>query len=313
MRLKIFPIAMLIAVAALINPTARAAEFEMISYSAQVKLQWLAAAGIPDAQTYNKLLNKPNFFNKDNLKDFDRIEKVNAIYNEFCYASFIDFVRAHDYKNIYEIGCSYSPRLIPLVKDGRRYAGIELAAVAMLADDLAERVLDKKYHGQFEYFDAPVSDRDAMLAAATFLDGQICIIEQGLMIYFNREQIAEMLINIKDILKKHGGCFVTSNFARKPYFAQIVEPLYGSDAVEPLYRRTRMLYEDVLGDPMYDDTFQSEEDALKFLDNLGFNVEKAPLFTSEPNLYSFKGLNANQINSLKLLAKQDYIWVLTLK
>lgn len=306
-------IAAVLIFAAALSSTVRAAEFEMISYSAQVKLQWLAAAGIPDAVTYNKLLNKPNFFNRDNLKDFDRIEKVNAIYNEFCYASFIDYIRAHDYKNVYEIGCSYSPRLIPLVKDGRRYVGAELAAVAMIADDLASRVLNKKYHSQFEYFDAPVTDRDAMLNAATFLDGNVCVIEQGLMIYFNREQIAEMLINIKDILKKHGGCFVTSNFARKPYFAQIVEPLYGKDSVEPLYRRTRMLYEDVLGDPMFDDTFQSEQDAVQFLNNLGFNVEKAPLFTVEPNLYSFKNLNAEQVNALKQLAKQNYIWVLTLK
>ncbi len=306
-------IAALFIFAVMLTSTARAAEFEMISYSAQVKLQWLAAAGIPDAQLFKKLLGKPDFFNKDNLRDFERLEKVNAVYNEFCYASFIDYVRAHDYKNIYEIGCSYSPRVVALVKDGRKYAGVELAAVAMIADDLAERVLGKKYRGQFEYFDAPVTDAAAMFDAAGLMDGEICVIEQGLMIYFNREQIAEMLINVKNILKAHGGCFVTSNFSRKPYFAQIVEPLYGKDAVEPLYRRTRMLYEDVLGDPMYDDTFSSDEDAIKFLNNLGFNVKRAPLFTSEPTLYSFKGLTVEQTNALKNLAKQDYIWVLTLK
>ena len=311
MRLKIWA-ATLLMFFALLTP-ARAAEFEMISYSAQVKLQWLAAAGIPDAQLFNKLLGKPDFFNRDNLRDFDRLEKVNAVYNEFCYASFIDYVRAHDYKNIYEIGCSYSPRGVALVRDGRKYVGAELAAVAMIADDLADRVLGKKYRNQFEYFDAPVTDGAAMLDAADFLKGEVCIIEQGLMIYFNREQIAEMLVNVKNVLKKHGGCFVTSNFCRKPYFAQIVEPLYGKDAVEPLYRRTRMLYEDVLGDPMYDDTFTSDEDAIKFLNNLGFNVKQAPLFTSEPTLYSFNGLRADQIDALKNLAKQNYIWVLTLQ
>ncbi len=311
MRLKIWAATLLMFVA-LVAP-ARAAEFEMISYSAQVKLQWLAAAGIPEAQMFNKLLGKPDFFNKDNLRDFDRLEKVNAIYNEFCYASFIDFIRARDYKNVYEIGCSYSPRVVALVRDGRKYVGAELAAVAMIADDLADRVLGKKYRNQFEYFDAPVTDAEAMLGAADFLNGEVCVIEQGLMIYFNREQIAEMLVHVKEILQAHGGCFVTSNFCRKPYFAQIVEPIYGADAVEPLYRRTRMLYEDVLGDPMYDDTFTSDKDALKFLNGLGFKVEQVPLFRAEPQLYSFSSLTSDQISAMKRLAKQNYIWVLTLK
>ena len=313
MRLKILSIAALIAFAVLFNNSARAAEFEMISYSAQVKLQWLAAAGIPDAQMYNKLLNKPDFFNRDNLNDFERLEKVNAVYNEFCYASFIDYVKANNYRNVYEIGCSYSPRVVALAKAGCNYVGAELAAVAMLADDLAKRVLDKQYHHQVAYFDAPVVNPDAMLNAADTLNGKICIIEQGLMIYFNRDQIAEMLNNVKPILRQHGGCYVTSDFVRKDYFADIVTPIYGADAVDTLYNETKSMYEDVLGDPMFDNSFQSEEDALNFLDKLGFKVDRVPLFVDEPELNCFKGLRAEQVNALKSLGQKNYIWVLTLK
>ena len=40
--------------ALMLTTSARAAEFEMVEYSAQVKLQWLAAAGIPEAQKFLK-------------------------------------------------------------------------------------------------------------------------------------------------------------------------------------------------------------------------------------------------------------------
>ena len=312
MRITGFLTALCIAVACMCS-TVRAAEFEMISYSAQVKLQWLAAAGIPDAVMYNRLLNKRDFFNRDNLNDFDRLEKVNALYNEFCYASFIDYVKANNYQNVYEIGCSYSPRVVALAKAGCNYVGAELAAVAMVADDLARRVLDKRYHHQFAYFDAPVTDRELMLEAANFLNGKVCVIEQGLMIYFNRDQIAVMLENVKAILRQHGGCFVTSNFVRRDYFADIVTPIYGSDSVEDLYQETKSMYEGVLGDPMYDDTFSSKEDAIEFLNGLGFNVKEVPLFTDEFELNSFEGLSADQISALKSLGQRNYIWVLTLK
>ena len=73
------------------------------------------------------------------------------------------------------------------------------------------------------------------------------------------------------------------------------------------------MYEDVLGDPMFDNTFQSEEDALNFLDKLGFKVDRVPLFVDEPELNCFKGLRAEQVNALKSLGQKNYIWVLTLK
>lgn len=293
--------------------TARAAEFEMISYSAQIKLQWLAAAGIPDAQRFNKLLGRPDFFNEQNRDDFDRLKTVNAIYNEFCYASFIDFIQSRGYKNVYEIGCSYSPRLVPLVNGGCKYVGAELAAVAYDADQLAKEVIDKKLHGNFAYFDAPVDSREAMLAAADFLGDNVCVIEQGLMIYFDRPKIATMLENIRAILEAHGGCYVTSNFCRKPYFASIVTPIYGANSVQTLYDETLEFYEEVLGDPMYDNTFASNDDALAFLDELGFKVQQVPLFTVEPELHSIKKLNPRQQFAIKALAHQKYIWVLTLK
>lgn len=312
MKYKSLIAAVLIFAATFVS-TAQAAEFEMISYSAQVKLQWLAAAGIPDAQLYLKFLEKPNFFNKDNLPDFERLEKVNAVYNEFCYASFIDFVKANGYKNVMEIGCSYSPRVVELTKAGCNYVGAELAAVAYVANELGQRVINKKYHKNFAYYNAPVADRDAMIYAGSFLGDNVCIIEQGLMIYFDRPHIQQMLENIKPVLQRHGGCYVTSNFCRKPYFNAIASTLYGADAADTLYKETYDIYETVLGDPMYDDTFQSDEDAIKFLDKLGFNVKQVPLFGGDFNLYSFKGLSADQINSLKSLGKQPYIWILTLK
>ena len=117
MKLKIFSTAMLIcAVIFLSSAKSFAAEFELVSYSAQVKLQWLANTGMPEAKKILNEIGTANIYNKKNLKDYARLEKLNGIYQELCYASTAQYVQTNDYKNIMDIGGGYTPRaLLPLL------------------------------------------------------------------------------------------------------------------------------------------------------------------------------------------------------
>ena len=291
--------------------TASAAEFEMVEYSAHVKLQWLAAAGVPEAQDFLKKLNKPNYFSEYNLKDFERIEKVNSVFQEINYYAVNNFIKTTGYKNVLDIACSYSPRVIKIVKDGGNYVGAELAAVAFAADGLAKKSLDTQLHDKFTYEEVPVESEESMLGASSNFKGEVCIVENGLMIYLTKERVDAMFRNIKKILESKGGCMITTDFAMKKYFTDTAAALYGNENAQTLYNETKEMYEKVLEDKVIDDQFTSEKQAINYLNSMGLKVEQVPLLPSDYSLYSYKHLTDEQMERVKKLVSQKYLWIIT--
>lgn len=290
--------------------TARAAEFEMVEYSAQVKLQWLAAAGIPEAQKFLKLIERPVFFHADNLKDFDRIEMTNALYQELNYAAAIEFVREKNYKNVFDLACSLSPRAMILGDEDRKVVVGELQTVCLIGDWCVDE-FGKKAKKNVKYDAFWLQDRAGMMASADKFKGEICIIEQGVMIYLADDVRAQMYENIRDVLKKHGGCLITSDFTQKKYFTDVAASLYGEGNSSTIYAETKAMYENVFGDKISDETLQDEQEALDFLKTHGLVARKVPLFTKAPKLNIFSKLTPEQIQKVNELSTRNYLWVIT--
>lgn len=297
--------------ALMIATSARAAEFEMVEYSAQVKLQWLTAAGIPEAQKFLELLDRPIFFSADNLYDFERIELVNSLYQELNYAAAIEYVREKNYRNVMDLACSFSPRPMILAQDGRKVIVGELATVCLLGDYFMDERAGRKARKNISYEAIPIEDGYLMSKNADKFTGEICIIEQGLMIYLDEERCGRMFDNISEILHKHGGCFITSDFCQKKYFTETAAALFGAENSETLYNETKTIYEKVLDDAIADDYLQDEQEAMIFLKAHGLRAEKIPLFKTAPKLFISDKLSPAQIQNVNALAKQKYLWVIT--
>ena len=296
--------------ALMIVTTARAAEFEMVEYSAQVKLQWLAAAGIPEAQKFLNLIERPVFFSEENLDDFERIQLVNSLYQELNYAAAIGYVREKNYKNVFDLACSLSPRAMILGDEGRKVVVGELQTVCLIGDWCVDEFGNKsKKNVSYDAF--WLQDTQGMMASANKFKGEVCIIEQGVMIYLTNETHAKMFENIRDVLKKHGGCMITSDFTQKKYFKDVAAALYGAENAETLYAETAKMYEKVFDDALNDDALQDEEDAVEFLKTHGLRADKVPLFSSEPQLFIKNKLTPAQIQNINELAKKNYLWVIT--
>ena len=288
-----------------------AAEFEMVSYSALVKLQWLANSGNPDAKKILKRIKTSNIYGKKNLHDFARLEKLNSIYQELNYASTVEYVQKNNYKNIMDIGGGYTPRAIVFANEGRKYLGAELMAVAISATEIVPPLANKKYAQNISYDEVLVEDRAAMLGGADKFNGEICIIENGLMIYLTEDRANEMFKLVKEILKKHGGCFITTDYVTKDYFKEIAAALYGEKDAQLLYDETKVMYEELFDNPIYDDTFKTQEEAMKFFNAHGLKVTPVPLLTDTSKLYCTKTLTKQQIEKLNQICAKNYLWVIT--
>jgi len=297
--------------ALMLTTTARAAEFEMVEYSAQVKLQWLSAAGIPEAQKFLKLINRPVFFNENNLNDFKRIELTNALYQELNYAAAIEYVRQNNYRNAFDLACSLSPRAMILGDEGRKVIVGELQTVCLIGDWCLEEFGSKNAIKNVEYKTLWLQDKQGMMESAKNFKGEVCIIEQGVSIYLTKDTLAQMFENIRDVLKKHGGCLITSDFTQKKYFTDVAAALYGEDQAPTLYAETKAMYEKVYDDKIADDYLQNEQEAMDFLKTHGLIARKVPLFVVTPKLNIYSKLTPEQIQKVNALAKENYLWVIS--
>ena len=296
--------------ALMLTTTARAAEFEMVEYSAQVKLQWLAAAGIPQAQNFLNLIERPVFFHADNLNDFERLEMTNALYQELNMNAAMEFVREKNYKNVFDLACSLSPRAMILGDEGRRVVVGELQTVCLIGDWCVDE-FGKKAKKNVNYDAFWLQDKKGMMTSADKFKGEICIIEQGVMIYLTPEARGQMYDNIRDVLKKHGGCLITSDFTQKKYFTDVAAALYGEENSATLYNETKAMYEKVYDDKILDDDLQDEQKSMEFLKAHGLRAVKYPLFTKTPNLCIYNKLTPAQIEKVNELSVKNYLWVIT--
>lgn len=301
---------MFLLAAAMLTSTARAAEFEMVEYSAQVKLQWLSEAGIPEAKKFLKLINRPVFFNETNLNDFERIKLVNSLYQELNFAAAMQYVREKNYRNVFDLACSISPRAMILGDEGRKVVVGELQTVCLLGDWCIDE-FGNKAKKNVDYDAFWLQDGPAMMASADKLKGEICIIEQGVMIYLTSDIRDKTFDNIRNVLKKHGGCLITSDFCQKRYFKAAAAALYGEDQALTLYNETKDMYEKVFDDKLADNDLQDEREAMDYLNAHGLRAEKIPLFRTTPKLYISDSLTPEQLQRVNKLTAKEYLWVIT--
>ena len=309
---KIFALAIILCIS--ISAKSFAAEFELVSYSAHVKLQWLSFTGLPEAKEILQELGKANIYGHRNLVDYDRLEKVNSIYQELCYLSTVQYVRQHDYKNILDMGGGYTPRAMVFAREGRKYYSGELMAVAVSADNIMKKIVAPKYKQNIIYDEILAEDKDAYLAAGDILGNNICVIEQGLMIYLNQDRLGGMCESIDALLRNNGGCFITSDLSTRDLFKDIATALYGEDQAQLLYDETKDMYEELFDSLINEENFDNQLAAIDYArDELGWNLVRVPLITNPAELHCLSNLTDEQAEKIKQIAAKKYLTVVTVK
>ena len=282
-----------------------------VTYTAPITLYWLSKAKVPEAVEYVKYIDAETILQAENIAQYERVEKINKIYQEIRYASLNDFIETGRYTNVVDLGCGVSPRCLYAAARGINYVGTDLTDVVNVLEVYAPNFIsaDNRKYVKFRVADA--ADRKEMLAASKGLDGKICIVEEGLLMYLSRDRQKAMLENIRDMLKKNGGCFVTSDFVAGEVFMSINRTLYGDETARIIGRETQKLYEGISEIIFNDTMFKSQEEAVKFIESAGLKVEMRPLFQSAPDIRSIRDLNDSDIARINEMMQEKLLWVMT--
>ena len=80
-----------------------------VSYTAPITLYWLAKAGVPEAVEYVQYIDAEKILKPENISQYERVERINKIYQEIRYASLNDFIESENYSNVMDLGCGVSP------------------------------------------------------------------------------------------------------------------------------------------------------------------------------------------------------------
>ena len=290
-----------------------APEFESVSYTAPITLHWLAKAGIPEAVEFIGTLSAKNILDKVELRDPERVERANAVYQEMHYTALNEYIEKNGYKNVVDLGCGVSPRGIMMARKGINYVGIELPAVAEAVEEYVPMFLDDDQLKYFTIAAADFTDREAMLTAVKNVDGPVCIVSELVLDFLSREKQDALFKNIHEILKEKGGCFITCDYTTGELFWDGTAAIYGEKPTRRIAEDTVKLYAEVSETDFSGTVFETHEEAKAFIAAHNFNLQEVPVIADASKLYSVQSLSDKQIKKLQKFAKTKLLWVMTAK
>ncbi|MGC9968663.1 MAG: class I SAM-dependent methyltransferase [Minisyncoccia bacterium] len=186
-----------------------------------------------------------------------------------------------------------------------QYVEVDLPVMAAHKRELLQNLFSKgkaKPQSNLHVEDGDALDENSLLAATRhFKSGPISVVNEGLLRYLNFDEKSAVARNVHALLEKFGGAWITSDITLKKILAYEREREDGRATVKAMS-----------GIDVEANSFESEEAARKFFEDLGFSVERHGFLEVASELVSPKrlGLSDQQIEEM---LKQAVVFVMRVK
>ena len=168
-------------------------------------------------------------------------------------------------KQVLEIAAGFSPRGM-LISENPSYvfAEIDTQTIMTKKREFIDRLMPNNANLRLEEGDG-LSYSDLKRATTLFnKDKPIAVINEGLMRYLNFDQKTTLANNIRQLLSRFGGAWITSDISLRKI--QESENAINSDYIQKITKATGV---DIVGN-----RFENEDVARKFFENLGFLIAR---------------------------------------
>ena len=189
-----------------------------IYFSAKGCLRLLEAAGDSD------IVNFYNDIDKEQLTELDNepITKSRVISLEARYHMWNVIAKETNCQNIVDLPCGYMPHSLITARLNKNYYGFDLPIVVDELSGIADKYLNDGEKSLVQYHGVDATNYSSMRDALKNVDGNICIITDGLLGYFDRADLKVVCENIHRLLREFGGCWYTAD----AYFNELMGITY---------------------------------------------------------------------------------------
>ena len=297
-----------------------------VSKTAVTTLAQRAAAGYEKAAEILKRLDVDMEYYKNSAVTDERVRNIGILIHELRHVAMNRTIEETGIDNIFDLPCGYSQRVFEMLALGKTYVGGDLPAVINSFLPVVNEMLtdEEKKKVAFKVTDA--TSYESMEKAVAHIDGPICISMEGLTPYLNREEKARLFTNIRRLLAKKGGCWLSADVETMAYYRAGIGTFAESkeDAQQMinafLTAFSTQSDSDIMGNNLIERKDKNAsglsggydfDEMEKMYNSFGLKVERIPYYRDDLELKMFSKLTPEQTAKLKALIKQVHIWKLT--
>ncbi len=223
-----------------------------------------------------------------------------AVWMELRYQSLTNSLKDYGCDNIIEIAAGLSPRGLnhTRINNSARYVEIDLPEMMEGKRRMIEFFKDYIREGHLRLCEVDIFSKSGLQSAAEHLDGCICVINEGLLDYLTMEEKSTLAANIRDLLSKRGGSWITSDL----FYPSMVH-------LNPAMREVMENISKIIKRSLPGNFFESLGSAERFYHDMGFEIKR---LNQRDMVKKLKSLSQVEITPQELwhILSFSYLWVL---
>jgi len=282
-----------------------------ISPTARLVAYCRSFSNIPYAEQISKVVRGEEFARQLFLDDFDVMTKYSAVLLEARYKCFDRMLKDRSSVMEFAVGTSVERGLCITSAADKMYVGTDLAEVVEGAKHIMREIgagVRPNLHLE------PVnilSYVEIVHAARHFQERRnIMIVHEGLWMHLTLDEQSTAATNIRRILARYGGTWVTPDIIDREsneHFNHLLGP-----QMEPAIVRTNRTGAEITGRLVENNFFETRMCAVEFLRKAGFEVSLYPLVEDFNDLKSgLKLLDMDERGRAESALRQKFLWVMT--
>ena len=302
-------------------------EINPVFLTAKSCLNILSKIRDEDAQ---KLLSKLGFGDSQNSEEMKNIPKDKLEITKKIAPAFFSQVEMRFYgtnemilndktaKIVLDLGCGYTPRGIKLANSNfsLKYIGVDLPEVINTISPAVKDIIGENKN--ICYHSVDLTNYSSLIEALGDNQGELFITTEGVMNYLYQFELEEVINNIKKLLKKYGGKWITCDNTLLSTQQSIIAASLGitGDNKENLAQIGNHIATSMAKIKKFENAFLDKdiEKIKKFLDDMGFDLKVEKGVNHIPKFIRSLATFPENIlaNMRKVLENMDF-WIITLK
>jgi len=288
-------------------------DYSRIIPTAKLVAYYRSFSDIPYAMETSKALQAEEAWRQILGDDLDLVTRLFAPSMEARYKCFDRFTSL--YNNVLELAVGTSiERGIRISDDPEKiYVGTDLPEMITELRALFNDLGLKKERSNHHLEQANALSYEQLSAASDHFCSrrEVLVINEGLLIFLTREEQAICAENVRKILERYGGKWVTTDV----YFESNAQtPNSYEPGIDAALSRASQRHTNVTGRNLERSLFPSQETAIKFFQEEGFDVNQYPMVSDLESISSITRLWQEPERRLcEPKLRQEMVWIMSLR